>query len=105
MMQYWPIFFLCMAITFFMRVLPFLIFRKGTLPDSVAYLGKVLPYAIMGLLVAYVLRHIKPLAYPFALPELVACVFVVFLHARKRNMLISILGGTLVYMFLTQLMK
>ncbi len=104
MESFWPVFFLCVGITYGTRVLPFLVFRKGELPDAMVYLGKVLPYAIMGLLVVYALRGVKPLSYPFGIPEAIASVFVVFVHARKRNMMISILGGTIVYMILLKLM-
>lgn len=102
MESFWPVFFICMVITYTSRVLPFLVFRKGELPGPFAYLGTVLPLAIMGLLVVYALRVIRPFTFPHGFPELFASACVVFIHVRKRNMMVSILGGTLIYMVLIQ---
>ena len=77
------------VVTILLRFLPFLVFRKET-PPYITYLGKVLPPAIIGMLVIYCLKDITPLAQPYGLPELIA----------KRNSLISILLGTAVYMVL-----
>ncbi len=92
------------AVTILLRFLPFMIFGgdKKT-PEIIVYLGRVLPYAIMGMLVVYALRSTQIAAYPFGLPELIACATVVLLHVWRRNTLISIAGGTLFYMVLVQL--
>ena len=90
------------AVTILLRAAPFLIFKKNA-PAYVLYLGRVLPAAIIGMLVVYCLKDIKPLSAPFGAPELIAGLLVVGLHAWKRNILLSILAGTAAYMLLTQL--
>ncbi len=92
------------AITFFTRLAPFLFFSgaKPT-PKLVLYLGKVLPPAVMAILVIYCLRSVNPTAYPFGLPELIASACVVGLHLWRRNTLLSILVPTALYMVFRQL--
>ncbi len=90
-------------VTILLRFLPFLIIRKDT-PSYIAYLGKVLPPAIIGMLVIYCLKDVNCLTAPFGLPELIASAGVVVLQVWKRNSLISILTGTILYMFLTQVL-
>ena len=91
-------------VTMLLRFLPFLIFGENRkTPKLITYLGRVLPYAIMGMLVVYCLKGVTPLAYPYALPELLACAAVVLLHIWKRNTLLSIGVGTVFYMVLVQL--
>jgi len=89
--------------TLLTRFAAFLIFPPGKkAPDFVLYLGKALPAAIMGLLVVYTFKDIVVLIYPYGLPELIALVVTVGLHLWKRNMLISIAAGTVIYMILVQ---
>ena len=91
-------------VTAALRFLPFLILREGTpLPKWLTYLGKVLPHAIMGMLVVYCLKGINLTAAPFGIPELLGCAAVAGLHIWKRNTLLSIGGGTVLYMVLVQL--
>ena len=90
------------GVTALLRFLPFLVFRRHT-PPYIAYLGKVLPPALIGMLVIYCFKDVSFAAAPFGLPELIAAVCVVVLHVWKRNSLISILGGTGIYMLLVQL--
>ena len=90
------------GVTALLRFLPFLVFRRHT-PPYIAYLGKVLPPALIGMLVIYCFKDVSFAAAPFGLPELIAAVCVVALHVWKRNSLISILGGTGIYMLLVQL--
>lgn len=86
-----------------LRFLPFWIFGENRkTPKAITYLGKVLPYSIMGMLVVYCLKGITPLHFPYALPELISCAVVVLLHIWKRNTLLSIGGGTACYMLLVQ---
>ena len=87
------------VVTMLTRFLPFLLFRKKT-PPYIAYLGKVLPAAIIGMLVVYCLRDVNVTEPPFGLVELAAGACVVLLQALKRNPLLSILAGTAVYMVL-----
>ena len=90
-------------VTMSTRFLPFLIFgEKRKTPELILYLGKVLPCAIMGMLVVYCLKDVAPLAYPYGIPELLGIVFVALLHLWKRNSLLSIGAGTVFYMILVQ---
>ena len=90
-------------VTAALRFLPFLIFSENRkTPPIVSYLGRVLPYAIMGMLVVYCLKGVSFASFPFGLPELIACATVVLLHIWKRNTLLSIGAGTVCYMLLVQ---
>ena len=90
-------------VTAALRFLPFLVFSsKRKTPAYIAYLGKVLPFAIMGMLVVYCLRNISFTAFPFGIPELLGCAVVALLHLWKRNTLLSIGVGTVFYMLLVQ---
>ncbi len=92
------------AVTAGLRFLPFVIFSKGRkVPEVVAYLGRVLPYAVMAMLVVYCLKGISFVKMPFGLPEMISVVLVVVLHVWKRNTLLSIVGGTICYMVLVQM--
>ena len=90
------------VMTMLLRFLPFLAFRKRT-PAYIAYLGRVLPQAIIGMLVVYCLKDVAPSVRPHGIPELIAVACVVGVQAWKRNSLASILTGTAVYMALVQL--
>ena len=91
-------------VTIGLRFLPFLIFGENRrTPPIIAYLGKVLPFAIMGMLVVYCLKDVRLTAAPFGIPELIGCAIVAGLPAWKRRTLLSIGAGTIVYMLLVQL--
>ena len=91
-------------VTMALRFLPFLIFGGDRqTPAYITYLGKVLPFAIMGMLVVFCLKGVTLAAEPYGLPEFLACGAVVALHVWKRNTLLSIAGGTVIYMILIQL--
>lgn len=84
------------------RFLPFIIFPESkTPPKIVTYLGTVLPYAVIGLLVVYCLKDAVFSQY-HALPELIAIAAVVIIHKWKKNTLLSISTGTILYMILVQ---
>lgn len=89
------------AVTIAIRFLPFAIFRKDT-PKIILYMGKVLPFAIMGMLVVYCLKGVSFLKGSHGIPEILAMILVVVLHKWKHNTLLSILVGTVVYMLLVQ---
>lgn len=90
-------------VTIALRFLPFLIFGEDRkTPPLVAFLGQVLPYAIMGMLVVYCLKDVDITAAPFGIPEAIGCIAVALLHVWKRNTLLSIGLGTVCYMFLVQ---
>ncbi len=85
------------------RFLPFFLFpEKKQAPKIVTLLSKVLPPAMMGLLVVYCLKNVTFTAIPYGLPEIISIAVIVILHKWKNNVLISIIGGTVVYMFLVQ---
>jgi branched-subunit amino acid transport protein AzlD len=85
------------------RFLPFILFpEKKEIPSIIAYLGKTLPAAMMGLLVVYCLKDISFTSYPFGIPELISAAVILALHRWKSNTLLSIGGGTVVYMVLVQ---
>ena len=86
------------------RWLPFWLFPENKEPPPVvAYLGRVLPAAVMGLLVVYCLKGVTWTASPYGAPELLAIAAVALLHRWKGNVLLSIAGGTALYMLLVQL--
>lgn len=86
------------------RFLPFLLFPAGkTTPAFVQYLGKALPAAVFGLLVIYSLKDVQLLTGSHGIPEAISIALVIILHCWKRQMLLSIAGGTICYMLLVQL--
>ena len=89
--------------TLITRALPFLLFPENKkTPEYIQYLGKVLPYAVIGLLVIYCLTSVTVLSAPYGLPEAIAILCVMLLHLWKKNTLLSIGAGTLIYMVLVQ---
>ena len=85
------------------RWLPFWLFpEKKRPPTVVTYLGRALPPAMMGLLVVYCLKSVSWLSAPHGAPELIAIAAVAALHMWRRNVLLSIAGGTVLYMVLVQ---
>ena len=85
------------------RFLPFWLFpEKKEPPKAITYLGRVLPAAMMGLLVVYCLKGVQWAAAPHGVPEAVSVAVVAALHKWKGNVLLSIAGGTILYMLLVQ---
>ena len=85
------------------RFLPFLLFPAGKpVPRYVQYLGKALPSAVFGLLVIYCLKNVDLMQGSHGIPELLSLAAVAALHLWKRQMLLSIAGGTVFYMALVQ---
>lgn len=94
---------LCALATITTRFLPFFVFRANKpTPKYIRYLGKALPAAIFGILVVYCLKNVNVFAGSHGLPELLGIAVVTVLHLWKRNMLLSIGGGTVCYMLLVQ---
>ena len=92
------------AVTSLIRFLPFLIFGGGRkTPAYISYLATVLPYAIIAMLVVYCFRNISFLSGSHGVPELIAGAAVVLLHIWRKNTLLSITAGTVLYMFLIQI--
>ena len=88
------------VVTWALRAFPFLLFGNRPLPKTIQYLGKVLPPAIMTVLVIYCLRDTDIEQFPHGVPELVACTLIVILQILKKNMYLSIIAGTACYMVL-----
>lgn len=85
------------------RFLPFLVFPPGKkTPSYIQYLGKVLPAAALGMLVVYCLKDVSIFSGTHAVPELLSIGVVVILHFWKKQMLLSIAAGTILYMLLVQ---
>jgi branched-subunit amino acid transport protein AzlD len=92
---------LCVLGTMATRFLPFLIFsEKRPTPPFVQYIGKYLPSAVFGMLVIYCLKDVSFVSGSHGFPELLAIAVTVALHKWKRQMLLSIAGGTACYMLL-----
>lgn len=99
----WICILLSAAVTALIRFAPFAIWGRGEKrPAIIEKLGRVLPYSVMAMLVVYCLKGVEFSALSGWLPEAIACAAVAGLHLWRRNTLLSILGGTLVYMFLVQ---
>lgn len=94
---------LCALGTMATRFLPFLLFSsKRPTPKYIQYLGNALPSAIFGMLVVYCLKNVRILSGSHGLPECISILVVAGLHLWKRQMLLSISGGTVCYMLLVQ---
>ena len=95
---------LCALATMLTRFLPFLVFSSQKEPPKfIKYIGTALPGAIFGMLVVYCLKGVSVTAYSYGLPELIGVTSVILIHLWKRNMLLSIASGTVIYMLLVQL--
>ena len=88
-------------VTGLLRFLPFIAFNKKT-PKFILYLGRVLPYSVMMMLAVYCLKNINFFDNSHGLPEIIASLVVIALHVWRRNTLLSIIAGTVLYMFLVQ---
>ncbi len=91
------------VVTLGIRVLPFLVFKNKRSP-IIEYLGDVLPYAIMAMLVVYCLKGVNLLSGNHGICEIIGVGSVIVLHLLKRNTLFSIFGGTLIYMLCVQVL-
>ncbi len=91
----------CALITAALRFIPFIVFSgKRKTPEFINYLGKVLPFAIMGMLVVFCLKSTSVTSFPYGIPELISVILVIILHVWKRNTLLSIISGTVCYILL-----
>ena len=89
--------------TFLTRSLPFIMFPEvKEQPKLISYLSRTIPAAMMGLLVVYCLKNVSVLTWPHGLPEIIGIGSTVGLHLWKKNVLLSILVGTIVYMVMIQ---
>ena len=85
-----------------LRFLPFFVFNSEETPSIIVYLSRVLPCAIMGMLVIYCLKGVSLITFPHGIPEAIAMAFVAATYIWKRNTLASIALGTVLYMVLVQ---
>lgn len=89
--------------TFLTRLIPFILFpAKKETPKYIIYLGNVLPFAIIGMLIIYSLKGVSVISSPFGLPELISIAIIIVIHLWKNNTLLSIGGGAIIYMLLVQ---
>lgn len=92
------------AATLIIRFLPFIIIRKSIAERRyIKFLGDMMPYSMIALLVIYCLKDINLIKYPYGIPELISIAIIIVLHILKKNVLISIGAGTIIYMFLVQI--
>lgn len=85
------------------RFLPYFLFPSSRpTPKFIVYLGRVLPYAVMGFLVIFCLKDVSFTSGTFGLPELIAIACIALLHIWRGNTLLSIGAGTVIYMVLVQ---
>ncbi|QUH19567.1 branched-chain amino acid transporter permease [Alkaliphilus sp. B6464] len=90
-------------VTFAIRIAPFILFGKDkATPKYIEYIGNYLPPAVIAMLIIYCLRNVNISAFPFGIPEVIGVITVAILHIWKRNNLISIIGGTAIYMIAIQ---
>ncbi len=91
------------AATAITRFLPFWLFPASRkTPDTILYLGRMLPYAVSALLIVYCLKGVSPTVWPHGIPEAVSLLLIAALHFWKHNVLLSISGGSLCYVLLVQ---
>ncbi|MCQ2536806.1 MAG: branched-chain amino acid transporter permease [Lachnospiraceae bacterium] len=90
-------------VTFFLRGVPFVAFRKKKVPKYIEYLGNALPFAAMAMLVVYCLKGVKIMTGNHGIPELVSVIIVVLLHIWKKNTVLSVVVGTACYMILIRI--
>lgn len=91
------------AATLIIRFLPFIIIRNSIAERRyIKFLGNMMPYSMIALLVIYCLKDVNLIKYPYGIPELISIAIIIVLHILKRNVLISIGVGTVIYMFLVQ---
>lgn len=91
-------------ITYLTRALPFILWGNNkNMPAVIEYLGKTLPYAMMGLLIVYSFKNLNITVSPYGIPELLASISCIILHLWKRNNLLSISGSTFLYMILIRI--
>ena len=92
------------AVTLMTRLMPVVIFGRGKkIPGYITYLGKVIPYTAMGLLIIYCLKDVSVVNAPHAVPELIALAIVVGSYLWKRNTILSVVVGTAAYMVMVQI--
>ncbi len=90
---------------FLLRAFPFLVFSKKEPPAIIRFVEKYIPSMIIAILIVYCLKDIQVTAFPFGLPSLIGIGATVFLHLWRNNSMISIFGGTIIYMVLNHFLR
>lgn len=91
------------VVTFLLRVLPFIIFKNKEVPKSIKYLGEVLPYSVITILVIYMFKDVELNKSGFyGIPEIIAVIYLFLIHYKFKNSILSILSSTFLYMILVQ---
>lgn len=97
---------LCAFATMLTRFLPFIIFsEKRKTPAIIQYLGEKLPAAIFGMLVVYCLRNVNIMQGNHGIPEAFSIIVTIILHLWRKQLLLSIAGGTATYMLFIQFLS
>ena len=82
------------------RLLPFIIFANGKLPKLVKFYEKYLPYSLMAILFCYCFASVKFSVYPHGFPEVISLIVIILLHIWKKNVMLSLFLGTVVFLIL-----
>ena len=82
------------------RLLPFIIFANGKLPKLVKFYEKYLPYSLMAILFCYYFASVKFSVYPHGFPEVISLIVIILLHIWKKNVMLSLFLGTVVFLIL-----
>ncbi|EHI77556.1 hypothetical protein HMPREF9093_01823 [Fusobacterium sp. oral taxon 370 str. F0437] len=85
------------------RLLPFIIFANGKLPKLVKFYEKYLPYSLMAILFCYCFASVKFSVYPYGFPEIITLIVIILLHVWKKNVMLSLLLGTAVFLILSRI--
>lgn len=85
------------------RLLPFIIFANGKLPKLVKFYEKYLPYSLMAILFCYCFVSVKFSVYPYGFPEIITLIVIILLHVWKKNVMLSLLLGTAVFLILSRI--
>jgi len=92
------------AILYFLRAFPFLLFSRREPPAFISFIEKYIPSMVIAALLVYCLKDIQVTEMPFGIPSVAALVVTVLLHLWKDNSMLSIFGGTILYMVLDYLL-
>lgn len=95
---------ICAIVIFSLRAFPFVLFSKKEPPKFLRFIEKYIPPMVMAVLVVYCLKDVNVFSKPFGLPELIALLFTILSYLVKKNSMISIFGGTIIFMILSRIM-
>lgn len=96
--------FVSAAVIFALRAFPFVLFSKREPPKVLRFIEKYIPPMVMAVLLVYCFKGVNFMSKPFGIPEIVALSFTVVIHLWKKNSMISIFGGTIIFMILSRIL-